>query len=84
MENLTKNYVRVLKHRLKKSKVPDFFKLLKIQKYISENEFTALVYKAINSYQTLIENTTTPAECSVTKRDGGNACINEEKMGETE
>jgi hypothetical protein len=83
MENLTKNYVRVLKYRLKKSKAPDIFKLLKIQKYISENEFTALVYKAVNSYQTLID-TTTPAECvqelrGVQKCDDGNIGVNEDK-----
>jgi hypothetical protein len=70
---ITQNNLRVIKHRLKRAEVPDFNRLKKIKNFIAKEELDNFARKAINAYQNLLSNTTTPKKCAQELR-GVNEC----------
>ena len=57
-EEITENYLNVLRHRINKSDVPDIDRLKKIAPFIPKKELKSYVQKAKSAYSSLLGNNT--------------------------
>lgn len=58
MKTITENNIRVLKHRLKLSDVPNYNRLVKIKDFVAKEELEPLVKRAIHAYSSLLSDET--------------------------